>query len=116
MSNVKIAIQYSIQNKNLNIYKELINDIYKIMIELGAENFSSQQYSISKNNSLCVETFCFPNEAHFHALKEIRNSSTHSTFKKLNLLIGEQQVYYVALKYESSSIKHPSYSMQHITV
>ncbi|WP_100334007.1 hypothetical protein [Bacillus alkalisoli] len=113
---INIAIQYAIQIKDVSQYKNLLIDIQNIMIDLGAENFAVEQFLESKNKVMCVETFRFPSEAHFHALKHIRNTPSHSTFSKLNSLIGESKIYYVALKYEEDTIKHSSYSMQHITV
>lgn len=113
---INIVIQYTIHKNDITQYNKLLVDIKTIMEDLGAENYSIEQFQQSKRNVLCVESFRFPSEAHFHALKDIRNDSSHSTFSKINSLIGDREIFYVALKYKDHIQKHSTYSMQHITV
>ena len=113
---INIVIQYSIQKNDINQYNKLLVDIKSIMKDLGAENFTVEHFQQSRNVFMCVESFHFPSEAHFHALKDIRNDSSHSTFSKINSLIGDREIFYVALKYKDHIQKHSTYSMQHITV
>ena len=113
---INIVIQYTIHKNDIPQYNKLLVDIKRIMKDLGAKNFTSEQFKQSKNNIMCVESFRFPSEAHFHALKDIRNDSSHSTFSKIKSLIGDREIFYVALKYEDRIQKYSTYSMQHITV
>ena len=116
INHINIVIQYTIHKNDLSQYNKLLVDIKSIMEDLGAENFSLEQFQQCKRDVLCVESFRFPSEAHFHALKDIRNDSSHSTFNKIKSLIGEREIFYVALKYEDHIQKHSTYSLKHITV
>ncbi|RSD24047.1 hypothetical protein [Mesobacillus subterraneus] len=94
---IQMIVQYEVKQNLLGQYQEAIEKISAMLPEFEADMFSCSE---SDQRNLFVESFYVPTEAHYHALKKIRLSRSHSVFGRLEDFVpgGLDCVGFMAIK------------------
>lgn len=94
---IQMIIQYEVKQSLLGQYREAIEKISAMLPEFEADMFF---YSQSEQRNLFIESFYVPTEAHYHAMKKLRLSRSHSVFGRLEDFVpgGLERVGFMAIK------------------
>lgn len=94
---IQMIIQYEVKQSLLGQYREAIDKISDMLPEFEADMFS---YSQSEQRNMFIESFYVPTEAHYHAMKKLRLSRSHSVFGRLEDFVpgGLEQIGFMAIK------------------
>ena len=94
---IQMIIQYEVKQSLLGQYREAIEKISTMLPEFEADMFS---YSQSEQRNLFIESFYVPTEAHYHAMKKLRLSRSHSVFGRLEDFVpgGLERLGFMAIK------------------
>lgn len=95
---IQMIVHYEVKDSFFPQYKEAMDRIIALLPSFGAADIKWQQ--IESKPFRVVESFLFPTEAHYFALKKLRKSKNHTVFGSLAPFIsgGLQKVEYCALK------------------
>jgi hypothetical protein len=94
---IQMIIQYEVKHNLLEQYREALDRISAMLPEFEADMFSCSQ---SEQRNLFIESFYVPTEAHYHALKKLRLSRSHSVFGRLEDFVpgGLDRIGFMAIK------------------
>jgi len=94
---IQMIIQYEVKQSLLGQYREAIEKISDMLPEFEADMFS---YSQSEQRNMFIESFFVPTEAHYHAMKKLRLSRSHSVFGCLEDFVpgGLERIGFMAIK------------------
>ncbi|MGA9225129.1 MAG: hypothetical protein WB217_02175 [Mesobacillus sp.] len=94
---IQMIIQYEVKQSLLGQYREAIDKISDMLPEFEADMFS---YSQSDQRNMFIESFYVPTEAHYHAMKKLRLSRSHSVFGRLEDFVpgGLERIGFMAIK------------------
>lgn len=94
---IQMIIQYEVKQNLLGQYHEAIEKISSMLPDFEADMFSYSQFD---QQNFFVESFYVPTEAHYHALKKMRQSRSHSVFGSLEYIVpgGLEQIGFMAIK------------------
>ncbi|MEH7443230.1 hypothetical protein AABM38_05370 [Heyndrickxia sp. MSNUG] len=94
---IQMIIQYEVKQSLLGQYREAIDKISDMLPEFEADMFS---YSQSEQRNMFIESFYVPTEAHYHAMKKLRLSRSHSVFGRLEDFVpgGLERIGFMAIK------------------
>ena len=94
---IQMIIQYEVKQSLLGQYQEAIDKISDTLPQFEADMFS---YSQSEQRNMFIESFFVPTEAHYHAMKKLRLSRSHSVFGRLEDFVpgGLEQIGFMAIK------------------
>lgn len=94
---IQMIIQYEVKQNLLGQYREAIDKISDMLPEFEADMFS---YSQSEQRNMIIESFYVPTEAHYHAMKKLRLSRSHSVFGRLEDFVpgGLERIGFMAIK------------------
>jgi hypothetical protein len=94
---IQMIIQYEVKQSLLGQYREAIDKISDMLPEFEADMFS---YSQSDQRNMFIESFYIPTEAHYHAMKKLRLSRSHSVFGRLEEFVpgGLERIGFMAIK------------------
>lgn len=94
---IQMIIQYEVKQNLLGQYQEAIKRISAMLPDFEADMFSYSHYD---DRNLFIESFFVPTEAHYHALKKMRLSRTHSVFGSLEDFVpgGLERIGFMAIK------------------
>ncbi|MEH7884773.1 hypothetical protein V7654_10700 [Bacillus sp. JJ1609] len=94
---IQMIIQYEVKQSLLGQYLEAIDKISDMLPEFGANMFS---YSQSEQRNMFIESFYVPTEAHYHAMKKLRLTRSHSVFGRLEDFVpgGLERIGFMAIK------------------
>lgn len=94
---IQMIIHYEIEQSLISQYWEAIDKISAMLPE-----FEAKRFACSKNNqqNTFTETFFVPTESHYHALKKLRLSRSHSVFGRLEDFVtgGLDSMEFIAIK------------------
>lgn len=94
---IQMIIQYEVKQNLLDQYREAIERISAMLPDFEANMFSCSQ---SEQRNMFIESFYVPTEAHYHALKKLRLSRSHSVFGRLEDFVpgGLERIGFMAIK------------------
>lgn len=94
---IQMIIQYEVKQNLLEQYRDAIGKISAMLPDFEAVMFSCSQ---SEQRNIFIESFYVPTEAHYHALKKLRLSRSHSVFGCLEDLVpgGLERLGFLAIK------------------
>jgi hypothetical protein len=94
---IQMIIQYEVKQNLLGQYREAIEKISAMLPEFEADMFSCSQ---SEQRNMFIESFYVPTEAHYHAMKKLRLSRSHSVFGSLEDFVpgGLERIGFMAIK------------------
>lgn len=94
---IQMIIQYEVKQSLLDQYREAIEKISAMLPEFEADMFSCSQ---SEQRNIFIESFFVPTEAHYHAMKKLRLSRSHSVFGRLEDFVpgGLERIGFMAIK------------------
>lgn len=98
-----IFIEYPIKETAIQKYEQTMKSVLCIMKEIGAEDIKWTKQMTKHGVTYYTESFYFPTESHFFALKKFRNSSNHDLFQQLSECIDQKtgKIQYIGLKITS---------------
>jgi hypothetical protein len=94
---IQMIIHYEVKQSLLDQYREAIEKISVMLPEFEADMFSCSQ---SEQRNIFIESFFVPTEAHYHAMKKLRLSRSHSVFGRLEDFVpgGLERIGFMAIK------------------
>ena len=94
---IQMIVQYEVKQNLLSQYRETIEKISTMLPDFEANMFSCSQ---SDERNIFIESFFVPTEAHYHALKKMRQSRTHAVFGILEDFVpgGLERIGFMAIK------------------
>lgn len=94
---IQMIIQYEVKQNLLEQYRETMDGISAMLQDFEADMFSCSQ---SEQRNMFIESFYVPTESHYHALKKLRQSRTHSVFGRLEDFVpgGLERIGFMAIK------------------
>ena len=94
---IQMIIQYEVKQNLLGQYREAMDKISAMLPDFEADMFSCSQ---TDQRNIFIESFYVPTEAHYHALKKMRLSRSHSVFGRLEDFIpgGLAHIGFMAIK------------------
>jgi hypothetical protein len=94
---IQMIVQYEVKQNLLDQYREALDGISAMLADFEADMFSCSQ---SEQRNMFIESFYVPTEAHYHALKKLRLSRSHSVFGRLEDFVpgGLERVGFIAIK------------------
>jgi hypothetical protein len=94
---IQMIVQYEVKQNLLSQYQDSIEKISTMLADFEADTFSCIQ---SEERNFFVESFFVPTEAHYHALKKMRQSRNHSVFGILEEYVpgGLERMGFMAIK------------------